>query len=72
MLERDAQEKEVERKTSVKLVALTVDGVKYAANKSTMVIYDYASYLNAKEKKGQLIRIGVYDERTKTILFDKV
>ena len=72
MLERDAQEKEVDRKAQVKLVALTVDEVKYAANKSTMVVYDYQSYLNAKAKKGQLMRIGVYDERTKTILFDKV
>jgi hypothetical protein len=71
-LERDAQEKDVERKVQVKLVALKVDGVKYAADKSTMVVYDFASYLNAKEKKGQLMRIGVYDERTKSIRFDKV
>ena len=72
MIERDAQEKEVDRKAQVKLVALTVDDVKYAANKSTMVVYDYQSYLNAKAKKGQLMRIGVYNETTKTILFDKV
>ena len=72
MLERDAQEKDVDRKSSVKLVALTVDSVKYAVNKSTMEVYDYASYLNAKEKRGQLMKLGIYDQRTKTILFDKV
>lgn len=71
-LERDAQEKDVEKKTAVKLGALTVDGVKYAINKQTMVVYDYASYLNAKEKRGQLMPIGIFDMRTKTILFDKV
>jgi hypothetical protein len=71
-LERDAQEKDVEKKTAVKLGALTVDGVKYAINKQTMVVYDYASYLNTKEKRGQLMAIGIFDMRTKTILFDKV
>jgi len=71
-LERDAQEKDVEKKTAVKLGALTVDGVKYAINKQTMIVYDYASYLNAKEKRGQLMAIGRFDMRTKTILFDKL
>jgi hypothetical protein len=72
MLERDAQEKDVDKKTAVKLVSLTVDGVKYAVNKATMEVYDFASYVNAKEKRGQLMKLGIYDQRTKTILFDKV
>ena len=72
MLERDAQEKEVERKVQVKLVAITENDIKYALNRESLVVYDFASYLNAKEKRGQLMAVGVYDMRTRKIVFDKV
>jgi hypothetical protein len=68
-LERDAQEKPADRKEKVGLSAITVDGVKYAMNKKSLAVYDYASYLKAKESKGELLEIGRLDMRTKTIKF---
>jgi hypothetical protein len=68
-LERDSQEKPADRKEKVVLSAITVDGVKYAMNKKSLAVYDYASYLKAKESKGELLEIGRLDMRTKTIQF---
>jgi len=53
------------------LVGITVDGIKYAMDKKTKVVYDFESYKKAKEKKGELIAVGTLDQRTQTILFDK-
>jgi hypothetical protein len=70
MLERDEQEKPAARKeTKRALAAITIDGVKYAYDKNTLVVYDFASYQKAKEKKGELQEIGKLDMRTQKILF---
>jgi hypothetical protein len=70
MLERDEQEKPAARKeTKRALAAITIDGVKYAYDKNTLVVYDFASYQKAKEKKGELQEIGRLDMRTQTIQF---
>ena len=50
------------------LVSITVDGIKYAVDKATKVAYDFESYKKAKAKTGQLIAVGVFDERTKRII----
>ena len=69
-LERDAQEKPATRtETKRTLVAVTIEGVKYALDKRTMSVYDYASYEKAKDKKGELQEIGKLDMKTKTIKF---
>ena len=57
-LERDTQEKPAAKKESKSLTAVTLDGVKYAVDKKTMIVYDYASYEKAKEKKGDLVELG--------------
>jgi len=53
------------------LVGVTVDGVKYAMDKRTKIVYDFESYKKAKDKTGELIAVGTLDQRTQTILFDK-
>jgi len=70
LLERDTQERVTENATkkTVKLNAITIDGVKYAIDKNTLIVYDYQSYLRAKEKKGELLEIGKFDTRTSTIV----
>ena len=68
-LERDAQEKPAEKKEKMSLGAVTIDGVKYAIDKKTNTVYDYGSYLKAKEKKGEILEIGKFDTRTQTIQF---
>jgi hypothetical protein len=69
-LERDEQEKPAARKeTKRALAAITLDEVKYVYDKNTLVVYDFASYQRAKEKKGELQEIGRLDMRTQTILF---
>jgi hypothetical protein len=71
LLERDAQEKvQVLKKTVIKLNAITVEQVKYAIDKTTMKVYDYESYLRAKQQLGDIIQIGTFDIRTKKILRD--
>jgi hypothetical protein len=67
-LERDTQEKPSAKKETKALGAVTVDGVKYAFDKKTLTVYDYTSYLKAKEKKGELVELGKLDMRTKSIL----
>ena len=50
------------------LVSITVDGIKYAMDKATKVVYDFESYKKAKAKTGELIAVGVFDERTKKVI----
>ena len=69
-LERDEQEKPAARtETKRALAAITIDGVKYAYDKNTLVVYDFASYQKAKAKTGELQDIGRLDLRTQTIRF---
>ena len=70
VLERDEQEKPAARKeTKRALAAITIDGVKYAYDKNSLVVYDFSSYKRAKEKRGELQEIGRLDARTQTIQF---
>jgi hypothetical protein len=72
ILERDAQEKvQPTAKVSTKLVAVKENDITYAVDKLKLVVYDMESYHKAKAGRGELVRIGVYDPRTKSILFDK-
>jgi hypothetical protein len=50
------------------LVSITVDEIKYAMDKATKVVYDFESYKKAKAKTGELIAVGVFDERTKKVI----
>ena len=69
-LERDEQEKPAARKeTKRALAAITINGIKYAYDKNTLIVYDFASYQKAKEKTGELQDIGRLDMRTQTIQF---
>lgn len=70
VLETDLSEKiEANVKTEkTVLVAVTVDGVKYAMDKKTRTVYDFESYKKAKEKRGELIKVGTLDMRTQTIV----
>lgn len=69
-LERDEQEKPVARKeTKRALAAITIEGVKYAYDKNTLIVYDFSSYQRAKEKRGELQEIGRLDIRSQTIQF---
>ena len=70
VLETDLSEKtEANVKTEkTVLVAVTVDGVKYAMDKKTRTVYDFESYKKAKEKRGELIKVGTLDMRTQTII----
>ena len=68
-LERDTQEKPAQKTEKKELTALTVDGVKYAVDKKTFIVYDMESYKKAKEKRGELAALGTYDARTKSIVF---
>ena len=61
-LERDSQEKPSARtETKRALAAITMEGVKYAYDKNTVVVYDFASYEMAKEKRGELREVGKLD-----------
>jgi hypothetical protein len=70
VLETDLSEKtEANVKTEkTVLVAVAVDGVKYAMDKKTRTVYDFESYKKAKEKRGELIKVGTLDMRTQTII----
>jgi hypothetical protein len=50
------------------LVSITVEKIKYAMDKATKVVYDFESYKKAKDKTGELIAVGVFDERTKKVI----
>jgi hypothetical protein len=50
------------------LVSITVGEIKYAMDKATKVAYDFESYKKAKAKTGELIAVGIFDERTKKII----
>jgi len=73
ILEVDRSQKPEINVKSVKqvLVGVTIDGVKYAMDKHSKILYDFESYKKAKEKKGELIAVGTLDERTQKIIFDK-
>ena len=71
VLETDRAFKPDVKEVKQKLVAITVDGVKYALDKRTKTVYDFESYKRAKEKRGELVAVGVLDERTSQIIFDK-
>jgi hypothetical protein len=73
MLERDTQEKVTQnvKKMELKLNAFKIGDKQYAIDKKTMRVYDYASYLAAKENKGELLDLGVFDMRTHAIQYDK-
>ena len=68
-LERDTQEKPAQKVEKKELTAFTVDGVKYAVDKKTYIVYDMESYKKAKEKRGELVALGTYNERDKSISF---
>jgi hypothetical protein len=70
ILEVDRSQKPEMNVKAVKqvLVSITIDGIKYAMDKLTKTVYDFESYLKAKAKSGELIPIGVFDERTKKII----
>ena len=72
-LEMDRSEKtDVNVRTEkVVLIGITVDGVKYAMDKKTYIVYDFESYKLKKEKKGELVPVGTLDPRTQKIVFDK-
>jgi len=73
ILEVDRSQKPEINVKSVKqvLVGVTIDGLKYAMDKHSKILYDFESYKKAKEKKGELIAVGTLDERTQKIIFDK-
>ena len=63
-LERDGQEKPTARtETKRALAAITIEGVKYAYDKNTLSVYDFASYEMAKEKRGELREIGKLENK---------
>jgi hypothetical protein len=68
-LERDSQERPAQTKEKRSFMAIKVDEISYAVDKKSLVVYDMESYKKAKEKRGELIEIGRYDQRTKKILF---
>ena len=73
ILEVDRSQKPEINVKSVKqvLVGVTIDGIKYAMDKYSKILYDFESYKKTKEKKGELIVVGTLDERTQKIIFDK-
>jgi hypothetical protein len=67
-----SQKPEINVKTvKQELVAIKVDGVKYAMDKHTRIVYDFQSYENARKKTGELIAIGKLDKITNKIVSDK-
>jgi hypothetical protein len=70
ILEVDRSQKPEMNVKAVKqvLVSITVDEIKYAMDKATKVVYDFESYKKAKDKTGELITVGIFDERTKKII----
>jgi len=68
-LERDSQEKPAQAKEKRSYMAVKVDEVSYAVDKKSLVVYDMESYKKAKEKRGELVEVGRYDERTKKVIF---
>jgi hypothetical protein len=70
ILEVDRSQKSEMNVKAVKqvLVSITVDGIKYAMDKATKVVYDFESYKKAKDKTGELIVVGVFDERRKKVI----
>jgi hypothetical protein len=68
-LERDSQEKPAQTKEKRSYMAVKVDDVSYAVDKKSLVVYDMESYKRAKEKRGELVEVGRYDERTKKVIF---
>jgi hypothetical protein len=70
VLEVDRSQKPEMNVKAVKqvLVSITVDEVKYAMDKATKVVYDFESYKKAKAKTGELIAVGIFDERTKKVI----
>ena len=71
ILETDRSLKPEMKEVKQKLVGITVDGVKYALDKRTQTVYDFESYKRAKAKQGELVALGILDERTARIVFDK-
>jgi len=68
-LERDTQEKPARKTEKMELKAIKVGDVKYAVDKNSLIVYDMESYKKAKEKRGELVAVGKYDERTNSIKF---
>jgi hypothetical protein len=68
-LERDSQEKPAQTKEKRSFMAVKVGEVSYAVDKKSLVVYDMESYKKAKEKRGELVEVGRYDERTKKVNF---
>jgi hypothetical protein len=66
-LERDTQEKPAQRTEKKELTSLKIGEVKYAVDKKTLIVYDMESYKRAKEKRGELVALGTYDPKTKSI-----
>ena len=73
ILEVDRSQKSEMNVKEVKqvLVGITVNGTKYAMDKLTKIVYDFESYKKAKAKTGELITVGVLDERTQQIISNK-
>ncbi len=71
ILEIDRSFKPEFKEVKQKLVAITIDGQKYAMDNRTKTVYDFESYQKAKNKTGELVAIGIFDQRIQQIVFDK-
>ena len=71
ILEIDRSQKPEVVSAKKQLVKITINGVDYAMDKLTKMVYEFESYKKAKAGTGELISVGVFDERTKKIIFDK-
>jgi hypothetical protein len=70
-LEIDRSFKPDFKEVKQKLVAITIDGQKYAMDNRTKTVYDFESYQKAKNKTGELVAVGFFDQRIQQIVFDK-
>jgi hypothetical protein len=74
--ESDASVAQNTKETELKLtkIALTIGGVKsdYAYDKSTSIVYDYNSYLAAKEMGGEPLMVGKIVEKDGSKSFVKM
>ena len=59
------------RKVSWKARRIGIGGVQYALNEETSEVYDYDSYLNAKDRGGELVLVGKLIKTGKGFAFER-
>lgn len=64
-------EPKIERKIVGLKKTKPIDGVTYAFDPATLIVYDYDSYLLAKEGRGEIVAVGKFEKKDNGFVFKK-